>query len=108
MIASVGHQRVFIRSLIYKPPSAFQRMEQLPQVLKTSFSLCPLQKLLPKPCTLKFTIYIVEECCSSVEGINTQTLSFIKCILYDNIQEQYDNHQLPVSKQLYMVKQNKT
>lgn len=55
MIASVGHQRVFIRSLIYKPPSAFQPMEQLPQVLKTSFSLCPLQKLLPKP--LHFEIY---------------------------------------------------
>lgn len=41
MIASVGHQRVFIRSLIYKPPPAFQLVEQLPQVLKTSFSLCP-------------------------------------------------------------------
>lgn len=44
MIAPVGHQRVFIRSLIYKPPSAFQLMAQLPQVLETSFSLCPLPR----------------------------------------------------------------
>lgn len=67
MIASVGHQRVFIRSLIYKPPSAFQPMEWLPQVLKTSFSLCPLQKKLLKPFTLKFTDDVMAECCSSVK-----------------------------------------
>lgn len=48
MIASVGHQRVFIRALIYKPPPAFQPIDQLLQVLKTFFSLCPLQKLLKK------------------------------------------------------------
>jgi hypothetical protein len=32
--ASVGHQRVFIRGSNFKPPSAFQQMDKLPQVCK--------------------------------------------------------------------------
>lgn len=34
MIASVGHQRVFIRGSNFKPPSAFQQMDKLPQAFK--------------------------------------------------------------------------